>query len=34
MKPVTLREKMIGTGEVYATQKYNGYGDFVANLYA
>ncbi len=28
------REKMIGTGEVYATQKYNGYGDFVANLYA
>jgi methionine sulfoxide reductase catalytic subunit len=28
------REKMIGTGEIYATQKYNGYGDFVAELYA
>ena len=28
------REKMIGTGEVFATQKYNGYGDFVADLYA
>lgn len=28
------REKMIGSGEVYATQKYNGYGDFVASLYA
>jgi methionine sulfoxide reductase catalytic subunit len=28
------REKMIGTGEIYATQKYNGYGDLVAELYA
>ena len=28
------REKMIGTGEVFATQKYNGYGDYVADLYA
>ncbi|GJL78756.1 MAG: mononuclear molybdenum enzyme YedY [Nitrospinaceae bacterium] len=28
------REKMIGTGEIFATQKYNGYGDFVAELYA
>ena len=27
------REKMIGTGEVYATQKYNGYGKWVADLY-
>ncbi len=28
------REKMIGTGEIYATQKYNGYGEFVAEMYA
>ncbi|MFQ5450401.1 MAG: protein-methionine-sulfoxide reductase catalytic subunit MsrP [Nitrospinaceae bacterium] len=28
------REKMIGTGEVFATQKYNGYGEFAASLYA
>jgi len=28
------REKMIGTGEIYATVKYNGYGDFVASLYS
>jgi sulfoxide reductase catalytic subunit YedY len=28
------REKMIGTGDVYATQKYNGYGEFVASMYA
>ena len=27
------REKMIGSGEVFATQKYNGYGDSVARLY-
>ena len=27
------REKMIGTGDVFATVKYNGYGDFVAELY-
>ncbi len=27
------REKMIGTGDVFATMKYNGYGDFVAELY-
>ena len=27
------REKMIGTGEIYATQKYNGYGHWVADLY-
>jgi len=27
------REKMIGTGDIFATQKYNGYGDFVASLY-
>ena len=28
------REKMIGTGEIYATVKYNGYGDFVGSLYS
>jgi methionine sulfoxide reductase catalytic subunit len=28
------REKMIGTGEIYATQKYNGYSEFVAEMYA
>jgi len=27
------REKMIGTGDVFATMKYNGYGDYVAELY-
>ena len=27
------REKMIGTGDVFATQKYNGYGEWVAELY-
>jgi sulfoxide reductase catalytic subunit YedY len=27
------REKMIGTGDIFATMKYNGYGDFVAELY-
>ncbi len=27
------REKMIGTGDVFATMKYNGYGDYVADLY-
>jgi len=27
------REKMLGTGEVYATQKYNGYGEQVSYLY-
>jgi sulfoxide reductase catalytic subunit YedY len=27
------REKMLGTGEVYDTQLYNGYGDWVARLY-
>lgn len=27
------REKMIGTGEIYATQKYNGYGRWVTDLY-
>jgi sulfoxide reductase catalytic subunit YedY len=27
------REKMIGTGDVFATMKYNGYGEFVAELY-
>lgn len=26
-------EKMLGTGKVYDTQIYNGYGDFVADLY-
>ncbi len=28
------REKMIGTGEIFATQKFNGYGDWVADLYS
>jgi sulfoxide reductase catalytic subunit YedY len=28
------REKMLGTGEIYATQKFNGYGDLTAYLYA
>ncbi|MFQ5482679.1 MAG: protein-methionine-sulfoxide reductase catalytic subunit MsrP [Nitrospinaceae bacterium] len=28
------REKMIGTGEVFATRKFNGYGEWVAGLYA
>ncbi len=28
------REKMIGTGEVYATIKYNGYGEYVSYLYS
>ena len=27
------REKMIGTGEIYATRKYNGYGPWVTDLY-
>lgn len=27
------REKMIGTGDIFATMKYNGYGDFVGELY-
>ncbi len=27
------REKMIGTGDIFASMKYNGYGDFVADLY-
>ncbi len=27
------REKMIGTGDVFATQKFNGYGEFVAYMY-
>ncbi len=27
------REKMIGTGDIFATMKYNGYGDYVAELY-
>lgn len=27
------REKMIDSGDVFATVKYNGYGDFVADLY-
>ncbi|PIQ99385.1 MAG: protein-methionine-sulfoxide reductase catalytic subunit MsrP [Nitrospinae bacterium CG11_big_fil_rev_8_21_14_0_20_45_15] len=27
------REKMIGSGDVYATQKFNGYGEFVSHLY-
>ncbi len=29
-----MREKMIGTGDVYPTIKFNGYGKWVANLYA
>lgn len=29
-----MREKMIGTGDVYPTLKYNGYGKWVAGLYA
>ena len=28
------REKMIATGDIFATRKYNGYGDWVAGLYA
>jgi len=28
------REKMIGTGEIFATQKFNGYGPWVADLYS
>lgn len=28
------REKMIGTGDVYPTLKYNGYGKWVASMYA
>ncbi len=28
------KEKMIGTGEIRLTQLYNGYGDFVADMYA
>jgi len=28
------REKMLGTGEIYATQKFNGYGEQAAYLYA
>jgi sulfoxide reductase catalytic subunit YedY len=28
------REKMLGSGEIYATQKFNGYGELTAHLYA
>jgi len=28
------KEKMLGTGEIHLTQMYNGYGKFVADLYA
>ena len=28
------REQMLGSGEMHATQLYNGYGEFVAPLYA
>lgn len=28
------QEKMIGTGNVYPTEKFNGYGDYVGSLYA
>lgn len=28
------RGKMLGTGDIYATVKYNGYGDFVSSLYS
>ncbi len=27
------REKMIGTNDIYATQLYNGYGEYVAYMY-
>jgi len=27
-------EEMIGTGEMFPTQIYNGYGEFVAHLYS
>jgi len=27
------REKMLGSGEIYATQKFNGYGELTAHLY-
>lgn len=27
------RERMLGTGEVYPTERYNGYGEWVASLY-